>query len=202
MCKVDWALDGPVPWADEEMLRAGTVHLGGTLAEVRASEEAVIRGRHPDQPFMLLAQQSLFDSTRAPAGKHTLWGYCHVPHGSDVDMTERMEARIEQFAPGFRDLVLGRNTMTAVQLEQHNPNYIGGDINGGIADLRQFLFRPVPSLQPWATPVDGLYLCSSSTPPGGGVHGMCGRAAARCRHPRPPLTDRRDSEDKSPPFRW
>jgi phytoene dehydrogenase-like protein len=179
VCKVDWALDGPVPWADEEMLRAGTVHLGGTLAEVRASEEAVMRGRHPDQPFMLLAQQSLFDPTRAPAGKHTLWGYCHVPHGSDVDMTEPMEARIEQFAPGFRDLVLGRNTMTAVQLEQHNPNYIGGDINGGIADLRQFIFRPVPSLQPWVTPVDGLYLCSSSTPPGGGVHGMCGRAAAR-----------------------
>jgi phytoene dehydrogenase-like protein len=179
VCKVDWALDGPVPWADEETARAGTVHLGGTLAEVRASEEAVVRGEHPDDPFMLLAQQSLFDPTRAPDGKHTLWGYCHVPAGSDVDMTERMEARIEQFAPGFRDLVLGRNTITATGMERHNPNYVGGDINGGIADLRQFIFRPVPSLHPWRTPVDGLYLCSSSTPPGGGVHGMCGRAAAQ-----------------------
>ena len=179
VCKVDWALDGPVPWADEEMGRAGTVHLGGTLAEVRASEEQVIRGEHADDPFMLLAQQSLFDPSRAPAGQHTLWGYCHVPNGSNVDMTDRMEARIEQFAPGFRDLVLGRHTITAGQLERHNPNYVGGDINGGLADLRQFIFRPVPSMNPWATAVDGLYLCSSSTPPGGGVHGMCGRAAAR-----------------------
>jgi phytoene dehydrogenase-like protein len=177
--KVDWALDGPVPWADEEMLRAGTVHLGGTLAEVRASEEEVERGRHPDTPFLLLAQQSLFDPTRAPDGKHTLWGYCHVPHGSDVDMTGRIESRIEAFAPGFRDRILARHTMTAVDMQAHNPNYVGGDINGGVADLRQFLFRPVPSLHPWATPVDGLYLCSSSTPPGGGVHGMCGLGAAR-----------------------
>jgi len=177
--KVDWALDGPVPWADDEMLRAGTVHLGGTLAEVRASEEDVERGRHPDTPFLLLAQQSLFDPTRAPDGQHTLWGYCHVPHGSDVDMTERIEARIESFAPGFRDRVLARHTMSAADMQAHNPNYVGGDINGGVADLRQFLFRPVPSLHPWATPVDGLYLCSSSTPPGGGVHGMCGLGAAR-----------------------
>jgi len=179
VCKVDWALDGPVPWADPEMTRAGTVHLGGTLAEVRASEQDVAQGRHPDQPFLLLAQQSLFDPTRAPDGTHTLWGYCHVPHGSDVDMTERIESRIESFAPGFRDLVLARHTMTAVDMQAHNPNYVGGDINGGVADLRQFIFRPVPSLRPWSTPVDGLFLCSSSTPPGGGVHGMCGLGAAR-----------------------
>ncbi len=178
VCKVDWALDGPVPWSDPDTARAGTVHLGGSLAEVRASEEDVVRGRHPEEPFLLLAQQSLFDPTRAPAGKHTLWGYCHVPNGSDVDMTGRMEARIERFAPGFRDLVLARSTMTAVAMEHHNPNYVGGDINGGVADLRQFLLRPTASLHPWATPVEGLYLCSSSTPPGGGVHGMCGLAAA------------------------
>jgi phytoene dehydrogenase-like protein len=179
VCKVDWALDGPVPWADPGTGRAGTVHLGGTLAEVRAAEEEVVRGRHPEEPFLLLAQQSVVDDTRAPAAAHTLWGYCHVPHGSDVDMTERMEARIEAFAPGFRDRILARHTMTAVAMQAHNPNYVGGDINGGVADLRQFLFRPVPSLHPWATPVEGLYLCSSSTPPGGGVHGMCGLAAAR-----------------------
>jgi phytoene dehydrogenase-like protein len=179
VCKVDWALDGPVPWADPETARAGTVHVGGTLAEVRAAEEEVVRGRHPEEPFLLLAQQSLFDDTRAPGEAQTLWGYCHVPHGSDVDMTERIEARIEAFAPGFRDRILARHTITAVGMEAHNANYVGGDINGGVADLRQFLFRPVPSLHPWATPVDGLYLCSSSTPPGGGVHGMCGLGAAR-----------------------
>jgi phytoene dehydrogenase-like protein len=179
VCKVDWALDGPVPWADPGTARAGTVHLGGTLAEVRAAEEEVVRGRHPEEPFMLLAQQSLFDRTRAPGDGQTLWGYCHVPHGSDVDMTTRMEARIEAFAPGFRDRILARHTITAVGMEAHNPNYVGGDINGGVADLRQFLFRPVPSLHPWVTPVEGLYLCSSSTPPGGGVHGMCGLGAAR-----------------------
>ncbi len=177
--KVDWALDGPVPWSDPATARAGTVHLGGTLAEVRASEHDVVSGRVPSVPFMLLAQQSNFDPSRAPNGKHTLWGYCHVPAGCDVDMTDVMEERIEQFAPGFRDLVLGRHTISAAQFETYNPNYVGGDINGGVADLRQFLFRPVPSLDPWSTPVDGLYLCSSSTPPGGGVHGMCGRAAAR-----------------------
>lgn len=179
VCKVDWALDGPVPWTDPSLHRAGTVHLGGTLAEVRAAEEAVVRGRLPDEPFTLLAQQSLFDPTRAPAGKHTLWGYCHVPSGCDVDMTIAMEARIERFAPGFGDLVLARHTMTATDMATYNPNYVGGDINGGVADLLQFLMRPVPSLDPWSTPVEGLYLCSSSTPPGGGVHGMCGRAAAR-----------------------
>ncbi|UDY34681.1 phytoene desaturase family protein [Dermatobacter hominis] len=187
VCKVDWALDGPVPWKDPATARAGTVHLGGTLAEVRASEEAVVAGRLPEVPFMLLAQQSNFDPTRAPAGTQTLWGYCHVPAGCDVDMTAAMEDRIEAFAPGFKDLVLARHTMTAPQVEAYNPNYIGGDINGGVADLRQFLLRPVPSLDPWATPVEGLYLCSSATPPGGGVHGMCGRAAARSVLRRQPL---------------
>jgi len=185
--KVDWALDGPVPWSDPATARAGTVHLGGTLAEVRASEQDVVSGRVPSVPFMLLAQQSNFDPTRAPDGCQTLWGYCHVPAGCDVDMTATMEARIEQFAPGFRDLVLGRHTISAARFESYNPNYIGGDINGGVADLRQFLFRPVPSLDPWSTPVDGLYVCSSSTPPGGGVHGMCGRAAARSVLRRQPL---------------
>lgn len=178
VCKVDWALDGPVPWLDEGLHGAGTVHLAGTLAEVRASEEAVIRGHHPEQPFLLLAQQSRFDPTRVPEGRQALWGYCHVPHGSDVDMTERIEARIEEFAPGFGDRILARSTMVAPRMEAYNANYVGGDINGGVADLQQFLFRPVASLTPWATPVDGLYLCSSSTPPGGGVHGMCGLAAA------------------------
>jgi phytoene dehydrogenase-like protein len=179
VCKVDWALDGPVPWLDERLHGAGTVHLGGTLADVRASEEDVIRGRHPDRPFLLLAQQSRFDPTRVPEGHHALWGYCHVPAGSDVDMTERIEARIEEFAPGFRDRILARSTMVAERMETYNNNYVGGDINGGVADLRQFLFRPVASPTPWATPADGIYLCSSSTPPGGGVHGMCGLAAAQ-----------------------
>lgn len=178
--KVDWALDGPVPWTDPELHRAGTVHLGGPLDEVLRSEHDVTHGRHPDAPFLLLAQQSVTDPSRAPAGRHTLWGYCHVPHGSDVDMTERIESRIEAYAPGFRDLILARHTRGPAALEAHNENYVGGDIAGGMSDLRQFAFRPVPSLRPWATPVRGLYLCSSSTPPGAGVHGMCGRAAARC----------------------
>lgn len=177
--KVDWALDGPVPWTDPELHRAGTVHLGGTADEVRRSEHDVTHGRHSDNPFLLLAQQSLFDPTRAPGDAHTLWGYCHVPHGSTLDITETIESRIEAFAPGFRDRVLARHTSGPAALEAHNANYVGGDIAGGMSDLRQFAFRPVPSLRPWATPVRGLYLCSSSTPPGAGVHGMCGRAAAR-----------------------
>jgi len=177
--KVDWALDGPVPWLDPRAGRSGTVHLGGTLAEVAAAEAAVGAGRLPEEPFVLLAQPSAFDPSRAPGDAQTLWGYCHVPNGCDVDMTDRIEARIERFAPGFRDRILARHTMGPTAMEAHDANYIGGDINGGMADVRQFVFRPTMSLQPWATPMPGVYLCSASTPPGGGVHGMCGHAAAQ-----------------------
>ncbi|HEU4793705.1 MAG TPA: NAD(P)/FAD-dependent oxidoreductase, partial [Nitrolancea sp.] len=177
--KVDWALDGPIPWRAKECERVATLHLGGTLAEIAASERAVWRGMHPERPFVLLAQPSLFDQSRAPAGKQTAWAYCHVPNGSTFDMTERIESQIERFAPGFRDRVLARSIMSPAALERHNANYIGGDINGGVQDLRQFFTRPVPRLAPYATPVRGLYICSSSTPPGGGVHGMCGYFAAR-----------------------
>jgi phytoene dehydrogenase-like protein len=177
--KIDWALDGPVPWSAPECKRAATVHLGATLDEIVASEEAVARGEVPQRPFVLLAQQSLFDPSRAPEGKHTLWGYCHVPSGSDIDMTETIERQIERFAPGFRDLVLERHVMGPDALERYNPNYVGGDINGGLQDLRQLVARPVFRLVPYKTPARGVYICSSSTPPGGGVHGMCGYLAAR-----------------------
>ncbi len=177
--KVDWALDGPIPWRAKECERAATVHLGGTLAEIAASERAVWRGMHPARPFVLLAQPSLFDQSRAPAGKQTIWAYCHVPNGSTFDMTQRIEAQIERFAPGFRDRILARSVMPPAALERHNANYIGGDINGGVQDIRQLFTRPVPRLVPYAIPVRGLFICSSSTPPGGGVHGMCGYFAAR-----------------------
>jgi phytoene dehydrogenase-like protein len=177
--KIDWALDGPAPWTNPEALRAATVHLGGTAAEIVAGEADVVRGRHPERPFTLFAQPSLFDPSRAPAGKHTAWAYCHVPAGSTVDMTDAIEAQVERFAPGFRERVLARHVMGPAAMEAHDANYIGGDINGGMSDLRQFFGRPRLSLHPWATPVRGLYLCSSSTPPGGGVHGMCGWHAAR-----------------------
>ncbi|KLR60981.1 phytoene dehydrogenase-like oxidoreductase [Actinobacteria bacterium IMCC26207] len=176
--KLDWALDGPVPWKDPQVARAATVHIGGTLDEVRESELAATQGRISERPFLLAAQPSLFDPTRAPKGKHTFWAYCHVPHGSDVDMTHRIEAQIERFAPGFRDLILAKHAMGPAAMQAHNANYIGGDITGGVSDLRQFVARPVASVHPWATPMKGVYLCSSSTPPGGGVHGMCGSAAA------------------------
>lgn len=177
--KVDWALDGPTPWTNPEVARAATVHVGGTAAEVAAAELEVQRGHHPERPFTLFAQPSLFDPTRAPDGKHTAWAYCHVPSGSTVDMTDAIEAQVERFAPEFRDRVIGRHTMGPAAMEAHDANYIGGDINGGVDDLRQFFGRPRYSLHPWATPTPGLYLCSSSTPPGGGVHGMCGWHAAR-----------------------
>jgi phytoene dehydrogenase-like protein len=177
--KVDWALDGPVPWTAEGCSRAGTIHVGGTMAEIVDSEDAVWRGEAPERPYVLVAQQSLFDETRAPDGKHTLWAYCHVPNGSAVDMTERIEAQIERFAPGFRDRILARSTMGPADLESYNPNYVGGDINGGVQDLRQLYTRPAVRLNPYSTPVAGLYICSSSTPPGGGVHGMCGHFAAK-----------------------
>ena len=178
-CKVDWALDGPVPWAAELCRRTVTVHVGGTFDEVARAEAEVRAGRHAERPFVLVAQPSVVDPTRAPEGRHTLWAYCHVPNGSSVDMSERMEAQIERFAPGFRDLVLARSVRTAAEAESYDPNLLGGDINGGAATLRQTVFRPVPRWNPYRTPLEGVYLCSASTPPGGGVHGMCGVWAAR-----------------------
>ena len=176
--KIDWALDGPIPWTNDGLRRTGTVHLGGPLEEIARSERQVAMGRHADRPFVLLVQYHPWDPTRAPAGKTTAWAYCHVPSGSDVDMTDRIEAQVERFAPGFRDLVLARTTHSPAQLEAHDPNYIGGDINAGVFDVRQLLFRPRVALDPYrAGP--GLYICSSSTPPGGGVHGMGGYLAAR-----------------------
>jgi phytoene dehydrogenase-like protein len=177
--KVDWALAGPVPWTADACRLAGTLHLGGTLAEVAASEAAVNSGRHPDRPYCIVVQPGVADQTRAPAGQETLWGYCHVPSGSTVDMTQAIEAQIERFAPGFSELVLARSTMTAADEEWYNPNYVGGDIAGGAATLRQTLFRPTLQWNPYRTPLNGVYLCSASTPPGGGVHGMCGVYAAR-----------------------
>jgi phytoene dehydrogenase-like protein len=177
--KVDFALDGPIPWEAEGCNRAGTVHLGGTLDEIAAGEGAVGRGEHPERPFILLAQQSLFDRTRAPEGKHTVWVYCHVPNGSSFDMTGRIEAQIERFAPGFGDRILDKRAAGTADLERWNPNLVGGDINGGYMDLGQLFTRPMPRPNPYSTPARGLYICSSSTPPGGGVHGMSGYFAAR-----------------------
>jgi phytoene dehydrogenase-like protein len=176
--KVDWALDAPLPWSDPRIASAATVHLGGTAGRIGASEGAVAAGRHPDEPYVLLVQPTIADPTRAPAGKHTAWAYCHVPHGSRVDMTARIEATLERAAPGFRDRVLARHTMDTAALEAHNANEIGGDIAGGAGDWRQLLTRPMASRAPWVTPVEGLYICSASTPPGGGVHGMSGWLAA------------------------
>ncbi|MEP7356473.1 MAG: NAD(P)/FAD-dependent oxidoreductase, partial [Anaerolineales bacterium] len=177
--KLDWALDGPIPWAAPDCAQAATVHLGGTFEEIAASERAVSRGQPAERPYILLAQNSLFDPTRAPAGAHTVWAYCHVPNGSTFDMTERIEAQIERFAPGFRDRILARSTRTPADLERYNPNYVGGDINAGVQDWRQFWSRPVLRAVPYSTPNPSIFLCSSSTPPGGGVHGMCGYHAAR-----------------------
>ncbi|HEY6836214.1 MAG TPA: NAD(P)/FAD-dependent oxidoreductase [Gaiellaceae bacterium] len=177
--KVDWALDGPIPWQAPECGRAGTVHLGGSFEEISASEWGAWSGRPAGKPFVLLAQTSLFDLTRAPEGKHTAWAYCHVPNGSAEDMTERIEAQVERFAPGFRELILSRHAMGPAELEAHNRNLVGGDLSGGAMDLGQLLFRPARRLVPCRTPLKGVYLCSASTPPGGGVHGMCGYNAAR-----------------------
>jgi phytoene dehydrogenase-like protein len=176
--KVDWALDGPIPWRDPRCLDASTVHLGGTIEEVAAGEAAMFRGDHPERPFVLVCQQSQFDPSRAPAGKHTGYAYCHVPAGSTVDMTAAIEAQIERFAPGFRDLVLARHVTRPGDLAAENPNYIGGAITGGVADIFQLFTRPVARLDPYATPNPRIFLCSASTPPGGGVHGMCGFHAA------------------------
>jgi phytoene dehydrogenase-like protein len=177
--KLDWALDGPIPWRAEECARAATVHLGATLEEIAASEAAPGRGGVAERPYVLLAQHSLFDPTRAPAGRHTAWAYCHVPNGSTVDVTERIEAQVERFAPGFRDRILARSALGPADLERYNANYVGGEINGGAATLSQLLTRPVARLSPYTTPLPGVFLCSASTPPGGGVHGMCGFQAAR-----------------------
>lgn len=177
--KIDWALGGPVAWKSLECSRAGTLHLGGTLEELAASERAPWEGRVADRPYVLFVQATLFDPSRAPAGNHTAWAYCHVPNGCTIDMTDRIERQIERFAPGFRDRILARHVMPPAALERHNPNLIGGDIGGGSQQLSQLFARPVLRLDPYATPVPGLYLCSSSTPPGGGVHGMCGYFAAR-----------------------
>ncbi len=180
--KIDWALDGPIPWRDPQTARAATVHLGGTLAEVARAEHVVNQGRVPDAPFVLLVQPTLADPSRAPAGKHVAWAYCHVPNGSSVDMTDAIEAQVERFAPGFRDLVLARSTRDPAAMEAYDANYVGGDINGGVQDVRQLLFRPVVRWNPYTTPDPGLFVCSSSTPPGGGVHGMSGLHAARAAH--------------------
>ncbi|MBI3521559.1 MAG: NAD(P)/FAD-dependent oxidoreductase [Chloroflexi bacterium] len=177
--KLDYALSAPVPWRAAECARAGTVHLGGTFDEIAAGEAAVMRGEHPERPFVLVAQQSLFDPTRAPAGKHTLWAYCHVPNGSRVDMIARIEAQLERFAPGFRDVVLARHAMDSAEVERRNAAHAGGDISGGAHTGLQLIARPTLARVPHATPARDIYLCSASTPPGGGVHGMCGYLAAQ-----------------------
>jgi phytoene dehydrogenase-like protein len=177
--KIDWALDGPIPWKAAECGRAATVHVGGTFAEIAHHEREIWSGRNTDRPFVLVAQQSLFDETRAPAGKQTGWAYCHVPHGSREDMTEAIERQVERFAPGFRDRILARSTMDSAQFEAHDENFVGGDIAGGAHTLMQLLMRPFPAFDPYATPNPRLFLASSSTPPGAGVHGMCGFWAAQ-----------------------
>ena len=194
ICKIDWALSEPIPWQNELCRRAGTVHVGASTDEIAASERDAYEGRDNDRPFILLAQPSVCDSSRAPAGKHTAWAYCHVPNGSARDKTAEIEAQIERFAPGFRDVVLARNTRTAPQMEAWNPNLLGGDVSGGAMELTQLLRRP--KLPPYSTPVPGVYLCSSSTPPAGGVHGMCGALAAETAAlhlgvPLPPLRPQR-----------
>ena len=177
--KMDFALSDPIPWKARDCTRAATVHLGGTLDQIAAGERAIWSGQHPDQPLVLVAQHSLFDPSRAPADKHTAWAYCHVPNGSTTNMSRQIEAHIERFAPGFRDCILARSIRTAMQMQQYNANYVGGDINGGVQDLMQLFTRPVARLVPYSTPLKGVYFCSSSTPPGGGVHGMCGYYAAK-----------------------
>lgn len=177
--KIDWALSEPIPFKAAACREAGTVHIGNTLEEITAGEQQIWNGQHPEKPFVLLAQQSLFDASRAPEGKHTAWAYCHVPNGSQKDMTEIIEKQVARFAPGFRDTILARHVMNTAQLESYNANYIGGDINGGVIDIRQLYTRPALRLSPYTTSAKGIFICSSSTPPGGGVHGMCGYHAAQ-----------------------
>ena len=177
--KVDWLLDGPVPWRAAGCARAACLHLGGGLDEIADAERLTWEGGVPERPFVIFAQQTLFDGARAPAGRHTAWAYCHVPNGSRADMTERLERQVERFAPGFRDRIVARSVMSPEELERHDPNFVGGDVSGGAMTWGQLLARPAPRVVPYSTPVPGLFLCSSSTPPGGGVHGMCGYLAAR-----------------------
>jgi phytoene dehydrogenase-like protein len=177
--KIDWALSEPIPFTAEACRAAGTVHLGNTLEDIAAAEKMTSLGNQSQKPYVLLSQPSVFDNTRAPAGKHTGWAYCHVPNGSKEDMTGAIENQVERFAPGFKDLILGRSTMNTAQIEDYNPNYVGGDINGGIQDIFQLYTRPILSASPYRTSAEGIYICSSSTPPGGGVHGMCGYHAAK-----------------------
>ena len=177
--KIDWALDAPIPWTNPDVARAGTVHVGGTLLEIAAAERAPHLGEHAERPYVLLVQQTVFDLSRAPRGKHTAWAYCHVPSGSTVDMTDAIESQVERFAPGFRDVVAARATRDTRAVERHDENYVGGDINGGVQDLAQQFARPAARWTPYRTPRRGINLCSSSTPPGGGVHGMCGYWAAK-----------------------
>ncbi|HEX6780495.1 MAG TPA: NAD(P)/FAD-dependent oxidoreductase [Solirubrobacterales bacterium] len=198
--KLDWALDGPIPWEDPRCLEAATVHLGGSAKEIVAGEAAMWKGEHSDDPWMLLVQPSQFDPTRAPEGKHSVYAYCHVPHDSTVDMTATMERQVERFAPGFRGLIRGRSAMNTADFQRHNPNYVGGAYTGGVADVPQAFARPVARLDPFSTPNARLYICSASTFPGGGVHGMCGHLAARSalrsleRHPATPLAVRPTGE--------
>ena len=177
--KLDWALDGPIPWRDADCREASTVHLGGTLEEIAAGEAAMFRGAHPERPYVLLCQQSELDPSRAPEGKHTGYAYCHVPGGSTVDMTEAIENQVERFAPGFKDRILARHPMNTHDFHRYNPNYVGGAITGGVADVFQLFTRPVARLDPYTTPNARVFICSASTPPGGGVHGMCGYHAAQ-----------------------
>ena len=177
--KMDWALDEPIPFKNEICRNAGTLHLGNTFEEIVVAEKQTWQGKHPEKPFVLLAQPSVFDSSRAPKGKHTAWAYCHVPNNSTYDMSMAIENQVERFAPGFKDLILSKHTMDSRQIESYNPNYVGGDINGGVIDIGQLFTRPALRYSPYKTSQKGLYICSSSTPPGGGVHGMCGYYAAK-----------------------
>ena len=177
--KIDWALDAPVPFTNEQCRKAGTVHLGNTFEEIALSEKLVSENKHPEKPFVLFVQPGLLDDTRAPANKHTAWAYCHVPNGSSENMTNKIEQQVERFAPGFKECILARHVMNTTELETYNANYIGGDINGGVQDIRQIFTRPALRFSPYKTSAKGIYICSSSTPPGGGVHGMCGYHAAK-----------------------
>jgi phytoene dehydrogenase-like protein len=177
--KIDWALDAQIPFTADDCRQAGTIHLGNTFAEIANGEQEIWDGKTPEKPFVLLAQPSLFDPSRAPQGKHTAWAYCHVPNGSKTNMTAIIENQVERFAPGFKDIILAKHTMNTARIEEYNPNYIGGDINGGVIDIGQLFTRPVLRWSPYKTSAKGIYICSSSTPPGGGVHGMCGYHSAK-----------------------